>query len=296
MKIFEIFISLVTLIGGVNSAITGHAYVSFNEITEKFIQDSANNINGIFDYSGSEIIDNNSIENKYNQYKEDKKDFDLNEKERNSHYPEEEDEGYKVELNGEKLEIGDKNQIIRLVIPKNMGETNEPMLELEPVTDYEAEKEKSDTYGFLIGKNPLEKGDMYGDWHFNTVVLPGFIVKYPNFLNLSKKYFKVGISTLSFRSDDYEYGIMVNRYDVNGSSIKEIYDNFSKGASESELGDNWVYTYRNAADKDHFNYTVLDRGMTKDIIGSFPRQYKDIFDEVIEAGKQSLKICNEFPE
>ncbi|MDZ5253534.1 hypothetical protein [Clostridium sp. LIBA-8841] len=290
-NIFSILTSIFMLISSTLVTINEDAYESL----EMFVEAYERQFEDFIYFADKEEDENiyndfiieNKVENEHEFPKENIKKF-------KSHYPETEDEGYKVSLEEEGLKIGEKNTIVRMSLPDNMNETMHPLLDVEFITDYEVAKDLEDAYCFLIGKDPLEVGDINGEWHFNTMVLPGFIVRYPNFLKISKGDFKADVATMSLLSDDGESHITISRY-PSASSIEEIYNGYSKQSDISELGENWVFTYSEDLLNNRFNYTVLDRGMSKDFFGAFPREYKAVFDEVIEEGRNSLKVCEEFP-
>ena len=59
------------------------------------------------------------------------------------------------------------------------------ILELNEVENY-SDLDKENIYGAIIGKNPLVVGNIDEDWSYNTFIMKGFSINYPNFFEIQK--------------------------------------------------------------------------------------------------------------
>ncbi|MGV1022506.1 hypothetical protein [Clostridium perfringens] len=140
-----------------------------------------------------EVSDNENSSNISNEEKNNKEEVknDNNDK-KESKGSENDTKAKKEEKSSENEEVVTvKNGII--TIPKGFkiaeitfDYNRKNILELNEVENY-SDLDKENIYGAIIGKNPLDVGNIDGDWNYNTFLMHGLSLRYPNFFEIQKK-------------------------------------------------------------------------------------------------------------
>lgn len=207
-----------------------------------------------------------------------------------------ENDGYGAYIKDGYINIGSKNKILRIVMNENSsGGAN---LSLEE-GKYDDLKDNKNTYGYLIGEQPISLGDIYGHYEYETAMIDGVMAQYPNIFTLDQSYYIEDKSILSFKNKDELMGFSLsNSENSGGFDVKSLYNKQTGNGdvTESECGDDWFYMYLERRGVGYYSFTVLDGDRIKSFAYSFPVQYKEIFDPFIEQSKKSFYVFDGFPE
>ncbi|MDZ5253524.1 hypothetical protein [Clostridium sp. LIBA-8841] len=207
-----------------------------------------------------------------------------------------ENEEYGAYIKDEHMNIGPNNKVLRVVMDEK--QSGGASLSLE-VNDYNNLKDNDNTYGYLIGPQPISLGDIYGNYEYETAMINGTMAQYPNIFTLDQSYCLEDKSTLSFKSKDklMEFSLS-NRENSGGFDVKSLYNKETGNGdvTESECGDNWFYIYLERSGVGNYSFTVFDGDRIKSFAYSFPVQYKKMFDPFIEQSRKSFYVFDGFPE
>lgn len=207
-----------------------------------------------------------------------------------------ENEEYGAYIKDGYINIAPNNKVLRVVM--NEKQSGGASLSLEE-SNYNNLKDDDNTYGYLIGPQPISLGDIYGNYEYETVMISGAMVQYPNIFTLDKTYSLEDKSTLSFKSKDNLMGFSLsNRENSGGFDVKSLYNKETVNGDviESECGDNWFYIYLERRGVGYYSFTVFDGGRIKNFAYSFPIQYKEMFEPFIKQSRNSFYVFNGFPE
>ena len=178
------------------------------------------------------------------------------------------------------------------------------IVELNEIENY-SDLDKENILGAIIGKNPLEVGNIDGDWNYNTFIMYGFSLRYPNFFEIQKSEMpdlECGI-TLKSKDKKIEFSAGLND-NHDGKTAKDELDIANKCNEKdskiliSNLEGN---TYTFACEKNGliiYEYGIVE-GTDSDIpvfIYRYPAKYKDTFDKIIEESKKSFVPTKGFPK
>lgn len=178
------------------------------------------------------------------------------------------------------------------------------IVELNEIENY-SDLDKENILGAIIGKNPLEVGNIDGDWNYNTFIMDGLSLRYPNFFEIQKSEMpdlECGI-TLKSKDKKIEFSVGLND-NHDGKTAKDELDIENKCNEKdskiliSNLEGN---TYTFACEKNGliiYEYGIVE-GPDSDIpvfIYRYPAKYKDTFEKIIEESKKSFVPTKGFPK
>lgn len=207
-----------------------------------------------------------------------------------------ENDGYGAYIKDGYINIGSKNKVLRIIM--NESSSGREKLSLEEGR-YDDLKDHKNTYGYLIGEQPISLGDIFGHYEYETAMIDGVMVQYPNIFTLDQSYYIEDKSTLSFKSKDELMGFSLsNRENSEEFDVKSLYNKQTGNGDviESECGDDWFYIYLERSGVGHYSFTVFDGDRIKSFAYSFLVQYKEMFDPFIEQSRKSFYVFDGFPE
>ncbi|MDZ4993346.1 hypothetical protein GNF80_10265 [Clostridium perfringens] len=207
-----------------------------------------------------------------------------------------ESDGYGAYIKDGYINIDSKNKILRIIMNENSSVGEKLRLEEGKYDDL---KDHKNTYGYLIGEQSISLGDIYGHYEYETAMIDGVMVQYPNIFTLDQNYYIEDKSTLSFKNKDELIGFSLsNRENSGGFDVKSLYNKQTGNGdvTESECGDDWCYIYLERSGVGHYSFTVFDGDRIKSFAYSFPVQYKKMFDPFIEQSRKSFYVFDGFPE
>ena len=206
-------------------------------------------------------------------------------------------DGYGAYIEDGYIKFGEKNKSLR-IFTKGNYENGGVKLEVA-VNDYDDTRELENTYGYLVGEEPISLGGLDSGYYFETAIIKGVMVEYPNIVVLDKNYQLDDKSALSFKSKDglIEFSL-VNLKNYNDDDSKYLYkEETSYGeVLESKCGDDWFYSYTKKNGEIIYSLKVLDGDRLKGFSYKFPVQYKDEFKPIIERSRKTFEMFNGFPK
>ncbi|MCX0374566.1 hypothetical protein LI058_13935 [Clostridium perfringens] len=178
------------------------------------------------------------------------------------------------------------------------------ILELNEVENY-SDLDKENIYGAIIGKNPLVVGNIDEDWSYNTFIMKGFSINYPNFFEIQKDEVPNLEFGITLRSKDKKMEFSVGSYMNNmGNDAKEEFKNLienfgqkGKVTNKNQEGN----TFSFIVEKDgfmeyHYGYISVKGDDVNTFIYKYPVKYKDVFNKIIEESKKSFVPTKQFPK
>lgn len=258
-----------------------------------------------------EVSDNENSSNISNEEKNNKEEVknDNNDK-KESKDSENDTKAKKEEKSSENEEVVTvKNGII--TIPKGfkiaeitLDYNRKNILELNEVENY-SDLDKENIYGAIIGKNPLVVGNIDEDWSYNTFIMKGFSINYPNFFEIQKDEVPNLEFGITLRSKDKKMEFSVGSYMNNmGNDAKEEFKNLienfgqkGKVTNKNQEGN----TFSFIVEKDgfmeyHYGYIKNKGDDVSTFMYKYPVKYKDLFEKIIEESNKSFITNKEFPK
>lgn len=178
------------------------------------------------------------------------------------------------------------------------------IVELNEIENY-SDLDKENIYGAIIGKNPLEVGNIDKDWSYNTFIMKGFSINYPNFFEIQKDEVPNLEFGITLRSKDKKMEFSVGSYMNNmGNDAKEEFENLietfkkeGKVINKNQDGN----TFSFIVEKDgfmeyHYGYISIKGDDVNTFIYKYPVKYKDVFNKIIEESKKSFVPTKQFPK
>lgn len=321
MWVISIITSIVTLISSIGTSLIGGGNndITYESIETKLKENGIENYRDLNEFISkriNEIMEEGDVpeitydfksdiykginqREKSGYNRENKEDKNVEEKSKGNKFKNNEiieNDGYGAYIQDGYINIGSKNKILRIVMNENSsGGAN---LSLEE-GKYDDLKDNKNTYGYLIGEQPISLGDIYGHYEYETAMIDGVMTQYPNIFTLDQSYYIEDKSILSFKSKDELMGFSLsNSENSGGFDVKSLYNKQTGNGdvTESECGDDWFYMYLERRGVGYYSFTVLDGDRIKSFAYSFPVQYKEIFDPFIEQSKKSFYVFDGFPE
>ncbi|MDK0795005.1 hypothetical protein P5E92_01810 [Clostridium perfringens] len=177
------------------------------------------------------------------------------------------------------------------------------ILELNEVENY-SDLDKENIYGAIIGKNPLVLGNIDEGWSYNTFIMKGFSINYPNFFEIQKDEVTNLEFGITLRSKDKKMEFSVGSYMNNmGNDAKEEFKNLienfgqkGKVTNKNQEGN----TFSFIVEKDgfmeyHYGYIKNKGDDVSTFMYKYPVKYKDLFEKIIEESNKSFITNKEFP-
>ena len=178
------------------------------------------------------------------------------------------------------------------------------ILELNEVENY-SDLDKENIYGAIIGKNPLVLGNIDEGWSYNTFIMKGFSINYPNFFEIQKDEVPNLEFGITLRSKDKKMEFSVGSYMNNmGNDAKEEFKNLienfgqeGKVTNKNQEGN----TFSFIVEKDgfmeyHYGYIKNKDDDVSTFMYKYPVKYKDLFEKIIEESNKSFIPNKEFPK
>ncbi|MGG5461340.1 hypothetical protein [Clostridium sp. B9] len=316
MNILSILTSILIISGGMFNLATGRENITMGSINEEVIRLDLSNPNNLEKFleninEGIELSDyenfayylDDSDSDNEGTLGNDNNSSNKEDKENNSRFLEGRldnesiiKDGYGAYVKDGKIVMGSKNELLR-IFTEGTYETGGIRLNLDQGT-YEDTKDAKITYGYLFGEQPISLGGIDGHYDFETVMISGAMVQYPNFFQLDKNYYLDDKEAVSFKSKD---GLMsfslTNLKNYNNDNVKTLYNKETNNGDveESECGEDWFYEYMERNGQGIYSLTVLDGDRMKGFAYSFPVQYKEKFIPIIEQSRKSFQVFNGFP-
>ena len=257
-----------------------------------------------------EVSDNENSSNISNEEKNNKEEVknDNNDK-KESKDSENDTKAKKEEKSSENEEVVTvKNGII--TIPKGFkiaeitfDYNRKNILELNEVENY-SDLDKENIYGAIIGKNPLDVGNIDGDWNYNTFLMHGLSLRYPNFFEIQKSEMPDLEGGITLKSKDkkieFSAGLNDNHDGKTAKDELDIENKCNEKDSKILISNLEGNTYTFACEKNGliiYEYGIVE-GPDSDIpvfIYRYPAKYKDTFDKIIEESKKSFVPTKGFP-
>lgn len=178
------------------------------------------------------------------------------------------------------------------------------ILELNEVENY-SDLDKENIYGAIIGKNPLDVGNIDGDWNYNTFLMHGLSLRYPNFFEIQKSEMPDLEGGITLKSKDkkieFSAGLNDNHDGKTAKDELDIENKCNEKDSKILISNLEGNTYTFACEKNGliiYEYGIVE-GPDSDIpvfIYRYPAKYKDTFDKIIEESKKSSVPTKGFPK
>lgn len=178
------------------------------------------------------------------------------------------------------------------------------IVELNEIENY-SDLDKENIYGAIIGKNPLVVGNIDEGWSYNTFIMKGFSINYPNFFEIQKDEVPNLEFGITLRSKDKKMEFSVGSYMNNmGNDAKEEFKNLienfgqkGKVTNKNQEGN----TFSFIVEKDgfmeyHYGYIKNKGDDVSTFMYKYPVKYKDLFEEIIEESNKSFIPNKEFPK
>lgn len=258
-----------------------------------------------------EVSDNENSSNISNEEKNNKEEVknDNNDK-KESKDSENDTKAKKEEKSSENKEVVTVKDGI-ITIPKGfkiaeitLDYNRKNILELNEVENY-SDLDKENIYGAIIGKNPLVVGNIDEDWSYNTFIMKGFSINYPNFFEIQKDEVPNLEFGITLRSKDKKMEFSVGSYMNNmGNDAKEEFKNLienfgqkGKVTNKNQEGN----TFSFIVEKDgfmeyHYGYIKNKGDDVSTFMYKYPVKYKDLFEKIIEESNKSFITNKEFPK
>ncbi|WP_415341585.1 hypothetical protein [Clostridium perfringens] len=177
------------------------------------------------------------------------------------------------------------------------------IVELNEVENY-SDLDKENILGAIIGKNPLGVGNIDGDWNYNTFIMYGFSLRYPNFFEIQKSEMPDLECGITLKSKDkkieFSAGLNDNHDGKTAKDELDIENKCNEKDSKILISNLEGNTYTFACEKNGliiYEYGIVE-GPDSDIpvfIYRYPAKYKDTFDKIIEESKKSFVPTKGFP-
>ncbi|MCX0362235.1 hypothetical protein LI034_14645, partial [Clostridium perfringens] len=177
------------------------------------------------------------------------------------------------------------------------------IVELNEVQNY-SDLDKKNILGAIIGKNPLEVGNIDGDWNYNTFIMYGFSLRYPDFFEIQKSEMPDLEGGITLKSKDkkieFSAGLNDNHDGKTAKDELDIENKCNEKDSKILISNLEGNTYTFACEKNGliiYEYGIVE-GPDSDIpvfIYRYPAKYKDTFDKIIEESKKSFVPTKGFP-
>ncbi|MGT2615071.1 hypothetical protein [Clostridium perfringens] len=177
------------------------------------------------------------------------------------------------------------------------------IVELNEIENY-SDLDKENILGAIIGTNPLEVGNIDGDWNYNTFLMHGLSLRYPNFFEIQKSEMPDLECGITLKSKDkkieFSAGLNDNHDGKTAKDELDIENKCNEKDSKILISNLEGNTYTFACEKNGliiYEYGIVE-GPDSDIpvfIYRYPAKYKDTFDKIIEESKKSFVPTKGFP-
>ncbi|MCX0397359.1 hypothetical protein LI014_08195 [Clostridium perfringens] len=177
------------------------------------------------------------------------------------------------------------------------------IVELNEIENY-SDLDKENILGAIIGTNPLEVGNIDGDWNYNTFLMHGLSLRYPNFFEIQKSEMPDLECGITLKSKDkkieFSAGLNDNHDGKTAKDELDIENKCNEKDSKILISNLEGNTYTFAYEKNGliiYEYGIVE-GPDSDIpvfIYRYPAKYKDTFDKIIEESKKSFVPTKGFP-
>ncbi|WP_243158969.1 hypothetical protein [Clostridium perfringens] len=177
------------------------------------------------------------------------------------------------------------------------------IVELNEIENY-SDLDKENILGAIIGTNPLEVGNIDGDWNYNTFLMHGLSLRYPNFFEIQKSEMPDLECGITLKSKDkkieFSAGLNDNHDEKTAKDELDIENKCNEKDSKILISNLEGNTYTFACEKNGliiYEYGIVE-GPDSDIpvfIYRYPAKYKDTFDKIIEESKKSFVPTKGFP-
>ena len=177
------------------------------------------------------------------------------------------------------------------------------IVELNEIENY-SDLDKENILGAIIGKNPLGVGNIDGDWNYNTFLMHGLSLRYPNFFEIQKSEMPDLECGITLKSKDkkieFSAGLNDNHDGKTAKDELDIENKCNEKDSKILISNLEGNTYTFACEKNGliiYEYGIVE-GPDSDIpvfIYRYPAKYKDTFDKIIEESKKSFVPTKGFP-
>ncbi|MDK0933621.1 hypothetical protein P5F48_10630 [Clostridium perfringens] len=177
------------------------------------------------------------------------------------------------------------------------------IVELNEIENY-SDLDKENILGAIIGANPLEVGNIDGDWNYNTFLMHGLSLRYPNFFEIQKSEMPDLECGITLKSKDkkieFSAGLNDNHDGKTAKDELDIENKCNEKDSKILISNLEGNTYTFACEKNGliiYEYGIVE-GPDSDIpvfIYRYPAKYKDTFDKIIEESKKSFVPTKGFP-
>ena len=177
------------------------------------------------------------------------------------------------------------------------------IVELNEIENY-SDLDKENILGAIIGTNPLEVGNIDGDWNYNTFLMHGLSLRYTNFFEIQKSEMPDLECGITLKSKDkkieFSAGLNDNHDGKTAKDELDIENKCNEKDSKILISNLEGNTYTFACEKNGliiYEYGIVE-GPDSDIpvfIYRYPAKYKDTFDKIIEESKKSFVPTKGFP-